>query len=96
MVVRKLTNHPGAKCHIFCSDTDRIAPLLFYSYSTLVIYVDDDGWLTVHGLYSTTTRRQISWFLNEYYPFISYFDVKCLYEKNQKFNVYTGEIAPNT
>lgn len=93
MVVRKLINHPGAKCHIFCSDTDRIAPLQFYSYSTLVIHVDDDGWLTVRGLYSSTTRRQISWFLNEFYPFLSYYDVKRLYEKNQRFNVWSGEIA---
>lgn len=63
------------------------------SYKTNIIYLRPDGWMTVQGLYSATTRRHIGAFVKEYAQ-ISYQTAKDLYEKKMKYNIYTGEIVP--
>ena len=49
--------------------------VVLQSYKTDVIYVKK-GIMTCAGLYSMTTRKHISAFLSEYYPHISFYDVK--------------------
>lgn len=81
---------PYAQCGVRFDDNVGVH---FISYSTEVITVDPDGWLTCSGTYSQSTRKQIGRFLSEYYPHISYQLVKRLYETNQTINVHTMEIA---
>ena len=85
---KTLTDHKGAQCGV-CEYPDRI---VFISYSTPVIEVLNNGWLTCYGTYSRTTIRQIGWFLREYAPRISYHLVKQLYEDKKRLNIYTMEI----
>ena len=60
------------------------------SYTTTVIEISPDGWMTVNGLYSMTTIKHIGWFMRE--RGLTYQLAKRLYNDNLKFNVYTGEI----
>ena len=85
----KLKNHPYAQCFVRVLIDGSV---VFTSYNTDVIYIDKDGWLYVSGLYSATTRKQISWFLNEYVPVLSYYDIKSLYYNKRVLNIYTAEI----
>ena len=85
----KLKNHPYSQCSV----RELIdGSVVFTSYNTDVIYIDNEGWLYVTGLYSATTRKQIGWFLNEYVPALSYQDIKSLYYNNRVLNIYTAEI----
>ena len=63
------------------------------SYSTTVLEIDKDGWLVVYGLYSMTTRKHISAFMNEFVSGLDYYDAKQCYLNNYKLNIYTGEIV---
>ena len=85
----KLKNHPYSNCSV------RVlldGSVVFTSYNTDVIYIDKDGWLYVSGLYSATTRKQIGYFLKEYVPALSYYDIKSLYYNKCLLNIYTAEI----
>ena len=85
----KLKNHPYANCSVRVLIDGSV---VFTSYNTDVIYIDKGGWLYVSGLYSATTRKQIGWFLKEYVPALSYYDIKSLYYNKRLLNIYTGEI----
>ena len=85
----KLKNHPYAQCSVRVYSDGSV---VFTSYYTDVIYIDEEGWLYVTGLYSATTRKQIGWFLNEYVPAFSYRDIKDLYFNDWILNIYTGEL----
>ena len=85
----KLKNHPYANCSV---RVHLDGSLVFRSYSTVVIYIDKDGWLYVSGLYSATTRKHIGYFLEEYVPQLNYYDIKRLYYSNLKINIHTGEL----
>ena len=85
----KLKNHPYAQCSVRVLIDGSV---VFTSYNTDVIYIDNEGWLYVSCLYSATTRKQISWFLNEYVPVLSYYDIKSLYYNKRVLNIYTAEI----
>lgn len=72
--IRKLYNHPYANCRVvehqvIGKETDKfIRTWVLFSYKTNVLSVSEtsDGWfLNCYGLYSMTTRRHISWFLDE-------------------------------
>ena len=67
--------------------------IVLFSYSTDVIYIDKDGWLTCTGLYSATTRKHIGAFMKEYTKF-TYQDAKKCYLDNMKLNIYTAEVQP--
>ena len=85
----KLKNHPYAQCSV------RVlldGSVVFTSYNTDVIYIDKSGWLSVSGLYTATTRKQIGYFLKEYVPALSYQDIKDLYFNDWLLNIYTGEL----
>ena len=85
----KLKNHPYAQCSVRVLIDGSV---VFTSYKTDVIYIDNEGWLYVTGLYSATTRKQIGYFLKEYVPALSYQDIKSLYYNNRVLNIYTAEI----
>ena len=55
---RALTGHKSAQCGV-CEFPERI---VFVSYSTPIIELLNNGWLTCYGTYSRTTIRQIGWF----------------------------------
>ena len=85
----KLKNHPYEQCSV----RELIdGSVVFTSYNTDVIYIDKDGWLSVSGLYSATTKKQIGYFLKEYVPQLNYYDIKCAYYSNHMINIHTGEI----
>ena len=85
-MIIKFTDHKYAQAHM----EPIPGGLALYSYTTKVAEVVD-GWLTIHGLYSMTTRRHIGWFMRELGKF-DYQLAKQLYEDNKKFNIYTGEV----
>lgn len=93
--IRKLTNHKSAQCYVSIEDNGIIN---FISYTTLVIQAvplpSGQYILSCSGTYSATTRRQIGWFLKEYFGDVSYYDMKkcaedgtgiCAERKHAKF-----------
>ena len=72
--IRKLHYHPYANCRVVehqvtGKETDKfIRTWVLCSYKTFVLEVSETsaGWLlNCYGLYSMTTRRHISWFLDD-------------------------------
>ena len=86
----RLKYRPHAQCGV---RFDQNGAIRFISYNTEVITIDPEGWLTCTGLYSNTTRMQISKFLQEYAPNITLKEVKKCVEYNYTINIYTGEVA---
>lgn len=80
---------PYGKCYAVIDEYGAIA---LVSYSTTVITIDPQGWLTCSGTYSRTTIKHISAFLKEYTS-LSYYDAKAAYRDNHTINIYTGEIV---
>lgn len=81
MVVKKLKNHPHAQCRI----EESLFRIVMYSYTTAVIIADwnrdNEEWeVSCTGTYSQTTRKQIGWFLQEYFPNLNYYDMKACAE----------------
>lgn len=60
------------------------------SYTTTVIEISPEGWMTVNGLYSMTTIKHIGWFMRE--RGMTYQLAKRLYNDNMRYNIYTGEV----
>lgn len=61
------------------------------SYTTRVIEIDHEGWMTCTGTYSATTRKHIGAFLKEYAPALCYADVKSIAGTEHKINIWTNE-----
>lgn len=81
----RLTDHRSANC---CVRVYENGDICFQSYATDVLYyVNATGFLYCTGTYSQTTRKQIGWFLKEYFPNFSYHDAKAAYESDCKINV---------
>ena len=74
---RSLRNMPYAQAKVYIDKKDGRDLVVLRSYATNVIIVYK-GELTCSGLYSMTTRKHISAFLSEYYPHISFYDVKAI------------------
>ena len=88
MVINKLAKMPYAQAHVEKFDDGSI---YLFSYTTCVAEIDKDGFLTIFGLYSMTTRKHISAFMSEYTP-NDYKTAKAAYDGNYRYNIYTGEI----
>lgn len=74
--IKRLENHPGANCTVVEFDNGNVN---FISYSTRVISIENamsNRKIECTGTYSTTTRRQIGWFLREYASDLNYYDIK--------------------
>ena len=68
MTIRKLNNHEYANARVVIDSNDDCTTYHLVSYSTHVATVTETaaGWfLDCYGLYSMTTRRHISWFLDD-------------------------------
>ena len=87
MKIRKFEDHQYAQATII--EYANGAKTLV-SYKTPVIYIDEEGWLRVNGLYSMTTIRHIGWFMRELG--FTYQLAKQLYNDRKEFNIYTGEV----
>lgn len=85
---RVLKDHSSAQCGVIIH-TDSID---FMSYSTRVITIRNDGMVECTGTYSPTTRKQIGWFLKEYAPNLSYYDMKEIANTGRMMNRFTKEI----
>lgn len=88
---KKLKFIPYGQAHTEIFDNG--AKYLF-SYLTMVAHISEDGWLTIYGLYSQTTRKHISAFLREYASAIDYQCAKKCYNDGLKINIHTGEVLP--
>ena len=88
---RALRDMPTAQCGVMFPENGGV---LFMSYTTPVIYIDNNGWLTCTGTYSPTTRKQMGRFLREYAPTMTYQMVKQIHMDNMRINIHTGEVEP--
>ena len=85
---KKLNKMPYAQAKVIIMDNGNI---ILKSYYTDVAMIRSDGWLTINGLYSATTRRHIGAFVKEYAN-SSYQLDKDLFLKKMAYNIYTGEV----
>ena len=93
VVDRKLRDHEYAQCGINGHGT----LVQFVSYETIVCEIDN-GWLHCFGTFSTTTAKQIGWFMRqmkqEYgyrIDLSNYQTAKRAYEKGIEINLYNGD-----
>ena len=87
MTTKALEKMPYAQAHINRYDNGEIT---LVSYVTTVAAIDKDGWLTVYGLYSNTTRRHLSAFAAECCG-TDYYTLKKCYYRHLQFNIHTKE-----
>ena len=87
-MIKRLAKMPYAQAHVEIDDEGN-ATLI--SYTTPVCSLTRDGWLTVYGLYSMTTRKHIGAFMQEY-AHQSYQTAKECYFGNHDINLFTGEV----
>lgn len=77
---KRLANHKHANCHVIQEGDVTI----FVSYTTAVIFLNKEaGTIECTGTYSPTTRKQIGYFLKEYYPSLGYHDMKAIAGKGE-------------
>ena len=88
METRKLKGMPYAQAKVII---DEYGAITLVSYTTEVITIDPQGWLTCTGTYSQTTRKHISSFMKEYTK-LTYQHAKDAFLNNYTLNIYTGEI----
>lgn len=76
-MIVKLKRHESANAKVIIHYNKDIELI---SYNTSVIMaskIDNTAYsLNCSGLYSATTRRHISWFINEYFNHINYYTIK--------------------
>ncbi len=89
ITIKKLTAMPYAQAHIEIHEDGSIS---LFSYVTLVAHITAEGWLTVYGLYSATTRKHISAFMREYAHPCDYYTAKAIYNDDKMINIHTGEV----
>lgn len=88
---RRLSDHASAQCHVKLFDNGDI---VFTSYRTDVLYYNAKTHaLICTGLYSMTTRKQIGWFLREYFPELNYHDIKRAYDRDEAIIYVSGQIC---
>ena len=87
MTIRKLKEIPYGQCFVEIANENTF---YLWSYRTLVAKVEN-GWLTIKGLYSMTTRKHIGAFVKEYCA-INYQLAKQLYNDGYMLNIDTGEV----
>ena len=92
--IKKLAYMPYAQAHVEITPN---GDTYLFSYTTLVIELTHDGWLTCTGTYSATTRKHIGAFMREYITWpngerATYHDAKKAYMGGYRLNVTTGEL----
>ena len=90
ITIKKLSTMPYAQAHVeLMPDGSKE----LFSYMTRVVSVDAEGFVTVYGTYSATTRKHISAFAKEYLAPLDYYNIKDAYEGEYKINYLTGEVV---
>lgn len=92
-MVKKLALMPYAQAKVEIREYVNPGAIDLISYKTRVATISPDGWLTILGLYSHTTRRHIGAFMREYTG-CTYQTAKQLYLNDWKMNIHSGEIVP--
>ena len=87
-IIKTLSGHEYAQAHVIIDERG----VSLISYKTLVINIDNEGWLTCTGLYSRTTIKHIGWFMKTYGNGLNYYDVKKVYNDDAGINIYTGGV----
>ena len=87
--IRTLEKMPYANAKVYVEDNGNIA---LVSYHTTVAVIDNEGWLTVNGTYSATTRKHLSAFMHEYGNGYGYYDAKSAFLNSYELNLNTGEM----
>lgn len=86
----KLKNHPYCNCYVLKGND----VINFISYTTHVIIavksMENEWHLVCTGTYSQTTRKQIGYFLKEYFPLLNYYNIKEIAGK-EKIIVYNSK-----
>ena len=93
-----LRNHPYAQCGMIHKD----GHTWFVSYETIVCEIDSDGWFNLSGEFSTTTSKQITWFLREWcennshrHDLCNYQYLRNKYRKDIDVNLWNGDERPH-
>ena len=93
-VDRGLKDHSYSQCGIIRTEDS----ILFVSYETIVCEIDNNGYFNLRGEFSTTTSKQISWFLREWahdyshrYDLCSYSFLRNKYRKGIDVNLWNGD-----
>ena len=89
-VSSKLSAMPYAQAKVLIFEDGTIQLM---SYATVVATIDPEGWLTIHGLYSMTTRKHIGAFMREFAN-MDYHTAKQIYTDGYQMNIHTGEVIP--
>lgn len=90
ITIKKLSTMPYAQAHVeIMPDGSKT----LFSYVTRVVSVDAEGFVTVYGLHSPTTRKHISAFAKEYLAPLDYYSLKEACNGDYKINYLTGEIV---
>ena len=89
ITIKKMSAMPYAQAHVEYIDAENV---YLWSYNTLVAEIEN-GWLTINGLYSATTRRHIGAFMREYVKGSTYQLAKQLYYDRKSLDITTGEIV---
>ena len=84
-----LKEMPYAQAKVITTPDNNI---MLQSYSTIVATIDNEGWLTIYGLYSMTTRKHLKAFCKEYCGFDMFSTIKMLANDKMRMNIHTGEI----
>lgn len=84
-----LREMPYAQAKVITTPDNNI---MLQSYSTIVATIDNEGWLTIYGLYSMTTRKHLKAFCKEYCGFDMFNTIKMLANEKMRMNIHTGEI----
>lgn len=87
MKIRKINGHEAAQVKVREYD-DGSQQLV--SYATVVVELDNEGWLKVNGLYSMTTIKHIGWYMRELG--LTYQLAKHIYTHHMEYNIFTGEV----
>ena len=87
--IKKLSAMPYAQAHVEITPDGDIH---LFSYETLVVSIDADGWVYCSGLYSMTTRKHISAFAKEYCQPLDFHTIKKVYNDDMVINMHTGEV----
>ena len=87
--IKKLSAMPQAQAHI---EIESDGTIHLFSYVTRVAMIDADGWLTIFGLHSQTTKRHIGCFMAEYVG-LDFQAAKMMYTNGYKYSLHTGELV---
>jgi hypothetical protein len=88
-MTKVLREMPYAQAKVITTPDNNI---MLQSYSTIVATIDNEGWLTIYGLYSMTTRKHLKAFCKEYCGFDMFNTIKMLANEKMRMNIHTGEI----